>query len=86
MLVFLGNHKALDDGEPVKGKRCTEIRSDKPVDEVFADITRPGGIWAFHAAQSSRPVWVASDNADMATLLGAYYGCEVRTPILGEDT
>lgn len=67
----------------VKGKQRTEIRLPEgcTVADAFKDITNPGGVWGAHSQDGSTPKWVASDNADLATLLGAFYECEVRDPL-----
>lgn len=71
--------------QAVKGKTRTEVKDhpDDPrsVAEIFRDITNPGGVWASHAQDGSKPKWVASDNADLATVLSAYYECEIREPL-----
>lgn len=69
--------------QAVKGKQRTEIRfpDDCTVMDAFKDVTNGGGVWSYHAVDGSKPKWVASDNPDLATLLGAYYECEIRDPL-----
>jgi hypothetical protein len=86
MYAFLGNHKVhlADTDEKPKGKHRTEVMPHPDRDdvaEVFADITGARGIWAKHAAAGSKPAWVASDNPDLAKLLSAFYGCQIRKPL-----
>lgn len=71
------------DGDPVEGKQRTEVvgPDDATVLSLFHDITSPGGIWAHHAVGGSKPAWVASDNPELAQLLGSAYECEIREPL-----
>lgn len=69
----------------IRGKTRTEIKDhpDDPrsVAEMFADITTGGGIWSAHSQDGTKPKWVASDNPNMATVLAAFYECEIRDPL-----
>lgn len=67
----------------VRGKQRTEVRfpDGHDVMDAFRDVTSPGGVWAKHAQDGSKPKWVASDSPELATLLAAAYGCEVRDPL-----
>lgn len=67
----------------VRGKQRTEVRfpDGHDVMDAFRDVTSPGGVWGKHAQDGSKPKWVASDSPELATLLAAAYGCEVRDPL-----
>lgn len=87
--TFDGDGEIAKSRQPIDGKRRIEIISHPlrgDVSEIFADITAPGGIWKTHAQDGSKPAWVASDDPSIATLLAAFYGCEIREPLpAGED-
>lgn len=88
--VWLGNRKAVevtrnDDGSqkrtPLPGKRCTTVSppDGQPLGETFTAITGPGGLWLHHS-DAPAPSWVASTDPNLANLLAAHYGCDVRDP------
>lgn len=100
MRVLLGNRDAFNvvnvpDG---KGGITTErqraagnfrLDIDFPdgvgLSEAFANVTARNGIWANHTlGNDSKPAWVASDSAELASLIAAEYDCEVRE--LDEDS
>ncbi|MUN41419.1 hypothetical protein [Actinomadura litoris] len=87
--VYLGNRDAVevthdDHGRetrtPLPGNRCTTVQppAGTSMAEIFATITAPRGVWAYHS--DSAPAWVASTDPALAQLLAAHYGCEVRDP------
>lgn len=91
MRVVLGNRKSIirrlddDDQEVIEdgpsGKQATvlEIPEGTTLGEAFQVVTSPNGAWAYHAAEGHKPAWVASDNANLASLLAEHFGgVEVR--------
>lgn len=59
--------------------------ADASLGDMFTDVTKPGqGVWSAHThTDTSKPAWVASDSAGLASLLAEHYGCPVRD--LNED-
>lgn len=86
--VVLGNRDAVqsrDHGEtrePLPGKQATVVDIDEstPLGEAFQSIVHTSrGVWASHAAEGSKPAWVASDSAGMAAILAEHFGgIEIR--------
>lgn len=76
-IVLLGNHSALDNGEPLEGEQVTTviIPDTDTHSEGFRTITHNDGVWARVASEDA--VWVASDSERMAIALGAHFGCPV---------
>lgn len=89
-VVYLGNRQAIetiDGGQGIDarrqlfGKQCTTVKipGGTKLLDAARDITHPQGVWAAHS-NADAPAWVASDNAILANLLAAHWGCEVREP------
>jgi hypothetical protein len=92
--VLLGNPKAVHhvlDAEKGDGAtKRTRLRAprgeenvtrfsipdDRSIAEAFREITDQQGAWQAHS--DGDPSWVASDNEQLAALLGAQFGCDVR--------
>lgn len=71
--IYLGN---VHDGNNV----ATAVQTPEGVNtaEAFVTITDQGdGVWVNHSSEPA-PRWVASDDADLAALLGQHYQVEVR--------
>lgn len=76
-VVLLGNHAALDRGQPVDGEQVTMVvipESDTH-SEGFRSIAHSDGVWSQIAAEPA--VWVASESSRMATALSAHFDCPV---------
>ncbi|MER5608346.1 hypothetical protein AB0F93_00120 [Micromonospora tulbaghiae] len=70
--------------QPIGGpkKKCTTVvlPPGTPLLEAATLITDPArGVWRSHSDDPA-PAWVASTDPELARLLGAQYGCEVRDP------
>ena len=55
-----------------------------PGSEALLDIVAPGAVWA--QLSSAKPSWVDSDNADLARVLAAWFGCPLGRPSNTEAT
>lgn len=82
--VYLGNRDAheLIDGVPrplEPGKRCTTVKlaPDLTPAEALNDLTGKQGVWQAHSSAPT-PAWVACEDSALATLLAAYWQCELR--------
>lgn len=84
--IHMGNPAALDRGEPMEGERVTTavIPEDYTATEALSAITAGDGVWANHSAASG-PVWVESDDEDLAVAVSKYYGCPVGRPDAEEN-
>jgi hypothetical protein len=85
MRLFLGNRDAFDvvDGEKTafEGNFRTQIDFPEGISlvEAFTNVTAGDGVWANHSfGDDSKPAWVACDDPNLANLIAAEYGCEVR--------
>lgn len=83
--LALGNDAALDAGRPMApGNRITSCQFDEgmPFDEQVAAViggTHGTGFWEHHSLRPS-PVWVESNDPNLAEALSAHYGCPIGRP------
>lgn len=66
----------------IEGKRCTAINlvPGLPLMDAAYEITHLSrGMWQAHS-DATGPAWVASTNPQLAQLLAAHWGCELREP------
>lgn len=95
MLVELGLTSAKEgykpDGSdetayrPMDGLRVLTIGPvDKPMPQVFTEITHAMGLYGYHS--DDPPAWVWSDSPGMQALLAEHYGCAAGKPADLEET
>lgn len=84
-VVRLGNPAALDGGRVLEGPQVTEVTipDNYTPAQAIATVTAVDGVWRNHSGASA-PVWVESDDDELAVAIGTYYGCPVGSPDAGE--
>lgn len=75
--VYLGNHAVVEQGSTIEGEQVTQhVVSDRDtLSEHMRTLTHADGVWPQIA--TAPPVWVASDNAELAEAIGAHFDCSV---------
>lgn len=83
--VRFGNPAGRDGDRVMDGERVTEATLPEgwTAAQRFASVTAPDGIWR-NQSGTSAPVWVESDDTDLAHALSTHYGCPVGWPSPGE--
>jgi hypothetical protein len=78
--VVFGNRSALDRGQPIPGEQVTELSLPGcyTFDECLRSVVHSDGMWRKHSAEP--PMWVESDDDDLAEKIAEHFGCPVGRP------
>lgn len=77
--IRLGNGAPLDAGRAMDGRSVTTgyIADHLPLAARVSAVTSVEGIWRAHSTANA-PLWVASDDQELADALAEHYQCPQR--------